>query len=116
MEKIIRMKKVFELPFGKETLVIPDDPRCELIRMTGEKTLRDSAIECYCCATRESMKKEAGAYPESVSTNDIEIRIEKDLKEKGNQYVLDQMYEWGHYCLAKDGLSLADSLYYFDKK
>lgn len=116
-----------ELTYGSEMLILPKSQRMYLIDLNldsqlcvkgheaviNEESLRRKIADCYEHVVRECMEKQEGhrVYGD-IKKEDIESYIEKDLKERGNRFVLDQIFFHGYYNLKKDMVPCADKLYY----
>lgn len=114
MKEAIMGKSDYKLTFGTKTLSVPNNPKLFLICQKvcdGEQTLRESVINSYSCKARENLDLQGKKISGSLPAFEIEKCIEEDIRLKGNEYVLNQLYEWGYYCLQKDMVSFADDLY-----
>lgn len=116
-----------ELEYGAETLVLPKSQRLYLIDLEldkdlcvkghesviNEESFRNRIADCYEHAAREHLEEqEHHRIYGDLDRDKIDNFIEKDLKEKGNRYVLDKIFFYGYYQLKKDMLPCADQFYY----
>lgn len=110
-----------EVHFGDEVLHVPQTVRLNLIMFAHCKdTLKENILESYRLRTLNE-KKHTGAKYSDITLRDAESQLVSDLKEYGNDFVLEQVYKESKGTVIADTLMtphywLSDEEEVFDRK
>lgn len=81
-----------EVHFGNEVLSVPQTVKLNLVMFAYYKdTLKENILESYKHRTGVVMR-ENGLRPTEITLEESESQLVKDLKEFGNDFVLEQVY------------------------
>lgn len=110
-----------EVHFEEEVLHVPQTVKLNLVMFAHYKdTLKENILESYKHRTGAVMR-EHGQKPTSITLEEAESQLLKDLKEFGDDFVLEQVY-WESNCkVTYDTLStptdwLSDEAELFERK